>query len=115
GADLPTVLAGEPDGAAGHRPRTGDRAGHRGAARRPHARGEPARRGQHVLVHAAAGARGPEQVPRRMMRLPPRLAVACLLLWCGCARAAPAPPVPATPLDGRWVLTGDVVSIANLA
>ncbi len=50
-----------------------------------------------------------------MMRLPPRLAVACVLLWSGCARAVPAPPAPTTPLDGRWVLTGDVVSIANLA
>ena len=50
-----------------------------------------------------------------MMRLPPRLAASCLLLLSGCARAAPATPTPATPLDGRWVLRGDVVSIANLA
>ena len=49
-----------------------------------------------------------------MMRLPHLLAASCLLL-SGCARAAPATPTPATPLDGRWVLRGDVVSVANLA
>src|SRR5690606_27706465 len=115
GADLPALLAGGPDEAAGNRTRIGDRARHRGATRRPHARGEPARRGPHVLVGAAAGARGPGPAPRRVVRLPPRLAVACVRLWSGCARAVPAPPAPTTPLDGRGVRTGDVVSIANLA
>lgn len=50
-----------------------------------------------------------------MMRPASNLAASCLLLVAGCARAGPVPPAPATPLDGRWVLTGDVVSIANLA
>lgn len=44
-----------------------------------------------------------------------RPTLACVLLWGGCARQPPAPQTPATPLGGRWTLTGDVVSIANLA
>ncbi|MFO7260700.1 MAG: DUF4097 family beta strand repeat-containing protein [bacterium] len=50
-----------------------------------------------------------------MIRPTSRIAAVYLLPLVSCIRAAPVPPAPATPLDGRWVLRGDVVSVANLA
>src|SRR5690606_13943263 len=103
------------DETARDRARAGDRARDRGAARRPLARGQPARRGQHVLVHTAAGAREPGRPPCRMIRPTSRIAAVYLLPLVSCSRAVPEPRAPAEPVGGGWVRVGECGAVADQA